>query len=58
MNKLIENIEEQLAVLKMNSEKLEKGNKSAAARARAAAMQISKDCKEFRAQATEFKNSL
>lgn len=58
MNKLIESIEANLELLKVNSAKLEKGNKSAAARARAAAMQISKDCKDFRVEATNFKNKL
>lgn len=58
MNKLIQNIEEQLEVLKTNATKLQGGNKSAAARARSAAMEITKDCKEFRQAAIDFKNSL
>ena len=58
MEKLIENIEAQLVVLKENNAKLEKGNKSAGARTRAAAMQITKDCKAYRNAVTEFKNNL
>ena len=58
MDKLIENIEAQLEVLKENNTKLQKGNKSAGTRARGAAMQITKDCKEYRNAVSEFKNNL
>lgn len=58
MNELIKNIESQLEVLKKEATKLQGGNKSAAARARAAAMQINKDTKSFRQAATDFKNNL
>tara|TARA_R110000796_G_scaffold118353_2_gene231941 strand:- start:2427 stop:2603 length:177 start_codon:yes stop_codon:yes gene_type:complete len=58
MNAFIKNIEEQLAALKENSAKLEKGNKAAGTRARVAAMQITKDCKAYRNAVTEFKNNL
>tara|TARA_R110000772_G_scaffold263489_1_gene383254 strand:- start:99 stop:275 length:177 start_codon:yes stop_codon:yes gene_type:complete len=58
MKKLIENIEAQLAALKENNAKLEKGNKAAGTRARVAAMQITKDCKAYRTAVTEFKNNL
>jgi len=58
MDGLIQNIEAQLEVLKENNTKLQNGNKSAGTRARNAAMQITKDCKAYRAAVTEFKNNL
>lgn len=58
MKELIQNIEEQLEVLKTNAAKLENGNKAAGTRARGAAMQITKDCKQFRQAVTDFKNEL
>lgn len=58
MEKLIENMEAEFAALKQDAAKLQKGNKSAAARLRKAAMNISKDCKAIRQEASDFKNNL
>lgn len=54
----IQATEENLAILKLENEKLKKGNKSAATRARNAAMDIHKDMKTYRGDVTDFKNSL
>lgn len=58
MDAFIQNIEAQLEVLKENNTKLQNGNKSAGTRARNAAMQITKDCKDYRKAVTDFKNTL
>lgn len=49
MKKLVEKINEEIAVLQANAEaQVVKGNKAAGARARKAALELMKDLKEFR----------
>lgn len=59
INETLEAVESNFNALKEEASKLlDKGNKSAATRARNNAMAIAKDMKELRALISEFKNSL
>lgn len=59
MDKLVEQMEEKLAEIKADLKKLaEKGNKSAATRARVTASSLAKDCKALRISVAEAKSLL
>lgn len=57
LNDLMTAIEANTAQMRIDNDKFAKGNSSAGTRARKAGMQLTKDCKAYRAMVSEIKNA-
>jgi hypothetical protein len=57
LNELMVAIEANTVQLRIDNDKFAKGNNAAGTRARKLAMQLTRDCKTYRAEVTEVKNA-